>query len=237
MIQLVAEPSAEATAIDFPSLRFLVVDDDQDQRYLLGRTLARMGTSRVTEAASGEQALAALDRMGGAVDIVVADLQMPGMDGMELVRHIGERKLPVSVILVSGVDGVILGAAATMAQAYGVKVIGTLEKPATRAHFYAVLARFRNPEPATQVRAGAVFSPTANDVLTGISAGEFEPHFQAVYELATGKVVGAEALARWRHPARGVLGPEIFLPPLAGAGYLDELSWIMLSLSAMEAGL
>ena len=56
-------------------------------------------------------------------------------------------------------------------------------------------------------------------------------------ELGSGKVVGAEALARWRHPTRGILGPEVFLPPLARAGYLDELSWIMLSMAAMEAGL
>ena len=82
-----------------------------------------------------------------------------------------------------------------------------------------------------------MFAPTAHDVLTGISAGQIEPFFQAVVELGSGKVVGAEALARWRHPTRGILGPEVFLPPLARAGYLDELSWIMLSMSAMEAGL
>ena len=228
---------ANTAAIDFRNLRFLIVDDDQDQRYLLGRTLAGMGTVRVTEAASGEQALATLDRLGPAVDIVIADLQMPGMDGMELLRRIGERKLPVSVILVSAVDGVLLGSAAKMAQAYGVKVIGTIEKPASRASFYAVLAHFRNPEPDAAVNTDAAFSPTTDDVLTGLSAGQFEPSFQAVVELGTGNVVGAEALARWQHPARGVLGPEVFLPQLTRAGYLDELSWIMLSLAAMEAGL
>jgi EAL domain-containing protein (putative c-di-GMP-specific phosphodiesterase class I) len=73
-------------------------------------------------------------------------------------------------------------------------------------------------------------------VLAGISAGQFEPYFQPVVELATGRVVGAEALARWRHPGYGLLGPELFLPPLASAGYMDELSWIMFALTAMEAG-
>ena len=178
-----------------------------------------------------------MDRPGSAVDIVVADLQMPGMDGMELVRRMGERKLPVSVILVSAVDGALLASAATMAQAYGVKVIGTIEKPAMRESFHAVLAHFRYPEPVAAMEANAVFAPTRDDVLRGLSAGAFEPYFQAVVELGTGKVVGAEALARWRHPTRGVLGPEVFLPALTSAGYLDELSWIMLSLAAMEAGL
>jgi EAL domain-containing protein (putative c-di-GMP-specific phosphodiesterase class I) len=233
----VIELVADANAIDFRSLRFLIVDDDQDQRYLLARTLAGMGTARVIEAQSGHEALALLDRAGHAVDIVITDLQMPNIDGMELVRRIGERKLPVSVILVSGLDGVLLASAAAMAQAYGVRVIGTIEKPATRAKFYSVLSHFSTPVPATQIEDDIVYAPTAHDVCTGISAGQIEPFFQAVVELGSGKVVGAEALARWRHPTRGILGPEVFLPPLANAGYLDELSWIMLSMATMEAGL
>ncbi len=233
MIELVTN----ASAIDFGNLRFLIVDDDRDQRYLIARTVAGMGTARVLEAPSGNEALAILDRAGQAVDIVVTDLQMPEMDGMELIRRIGERKLQVAVVLVSALDGVLLASAATMAQAYGVRVIGTIEKPATRAKFYSVLGQFRAPAPTATASADVVFAPTAHDVLSGISAGQIEPFFQAVVELGSGKVVGAEALARWRHPTRGILGPEVFLPPLARAGYLDELSWIMLSMSAMEAGL
>jgi EAL domain-containing protein (putative c-di-GMP-specific phosphodiesterase class I)/FixJ family two-component response regulator len=234
----VIELVADARAIDFTSLRFLVVEDDHDQRYLLARTLAGMGRARVVEAPSGHEALALLDRAPHAVDIVVTDLQMPEMDGMELVRRIGERKLPVSVILVSALDGVLLASAATMAQAYGVRVIGTIEKPATRAKFYSVLSHFRAPvaEAEAEAETGIAFKPSAHDILSGISAGQIEPFFQAVIELGSGKVVGAEALARWRHPTRGILGPEVFLPPLARSGYLDELSWIMLSMSAMEAG-
>ncbi len=232
MVELVTETKS----IDFSSLRFLVVDDDRDQRFLLTRTLAGMGNARVIEAETGHEALAILDRASHAVDIVITDLQMPEMDGMELVRRIGERKFPASVILVSGLDGVLLASAATMAKAYGVRIIGAIEKPATRAKFYSVLRHFRADLPWTDAKADVVFAPTANEVLSGISAGHIEPFFQAVVELGSGNIVGAEALARWRHPTRGILGPEVFLPPLARVGYLDELSWIMLSMSAMEAG-
>jgi EAL domain-containing protein (putative c-di-GMP-specific phosphodiesterase class I)/FixJ family two-component response regulator len=233
----VIELVTDGRTIDFKSLRFLVVDDDRDQRYLLVRTLSGMGTARIVEAPSGHDALAMLDRAGDAFDVVVTDLQMPGMDGMELVRRIGERKLQVAVILVSGLDDVLLTSAATMAQAYGVRVIGAIEKPATRAKFYSVLSHYHAEAPTAETEGDVVFAPTVQEVLGGISSGQVEPFFQAVVELGSGKVIGAEALTRWRHPARGILGPEIFLPPLARAGYLDELSWIMLSMSAMEAGL
>jgi EAL domain-containing protein (putative c-di-GMP-specific phosphodiesterase class I)/CheY-like chemotaxis protein len=226
---------AEAMAVDVKGLRFLIVDDDGDQRFLLARTLNGMGVASVVEAGSGRDALAMLAEAEGSVDIIVSDLQMPDIDGMELVRHVGERKIAVSIILVSALDGVLLGSAASMTQAYGVKIIGTIEKPATREKLLAVLANYRAPKTGTGRLKSAAFEPTPEDVLAGIGAAQFEPFFQPIVELATGKVIGAEALGRWRHPTRGVLGPEAFLPPLARAGFMDELSWIMLALTAMEA--
>jgi EAL domain-containing protein (putative c-di-GMP-specific phosphodiesterase class I) len=231
----VIELVSGAISIDVRSLRFLIVDDDGDQRFLLSRTLAGMGAGRIVEAVSGRSALEILDRAGATFDVVVSDLQMPDIDGMELVRRIGERGLAVAVILVSAHDGVLLGSAAKMTQAYGVRIIGTIEKPATRDKLLAVLANYSPPPPAPAA-AGIAFETTPESVLAGISAGQFEPYFQAIVDLETGTVVGAEALARWQHPTHGVLGPEAFLPHLARAGYLDELSWIMLALAALEAG-
>jgi len=230
------EHDANVIAIPVRSLRFLVVDDDDDQRYLLVRTLNRLGMANVVEAASGRAALDVLGDDGASVDIVFADLNMPDIDGMELVRRIGERKLRVSMALVSALDLGLLESAARMTRAYGVDMLGTVEKPVTRDKVFALLAQYHAQGGPPELVSAIGFEPSADDVLHGFSAGQFEPHFQAVVDIATGNVVGAEALARWQHPTRGVLGPEVFLPPLARSGRLDDLSWIMLALSAMEAG-
>ena len=105
MIELVTDP----LSVPFRNLRFLIVDDDADQRYLVARTLNRMGMPKVAEASSGRDALEVLGRVGEPVDIVISDLQMPDVDGMELIRHIGERSYPVAMILVSALDGVLVG--------------------------------------------------------------------------------------------------------------------------------
>jgi EAL domain-containing protein (putative c-di-GMP-specific phosphodiesterase class I)/ActR/RegA family two-component response regulator len=227
--------NADVLSIPVRGLRFLIVDDDDDQRFLLTGTLARMGMTNVVEACSGQVALEILGRDGNGIDVVISDLQMPGVDGMELVRRIGQRRLPVAVILVTALNGDLLQSAATMTEAYGVKMIGAMEKPATRDRLFALLTRYRAPELARTAEVEVGYAPTTEEVLNGFAAGQFVPYFQAIVDLATGAVVGAEALARWEHPTRGVLGPELFLPPLARAGFLDELSWIMLALSAMEA--
>src|SRR5262252_4782514 len=204
MIELVSE----SLSVPYRNLRYLIVDDDPDQRYLVARTLGAMGFSNVVEATSGRDALDVLAR---------ADE-------------------PVSVILVSALDDVLLGSAATMTQAYGVRIIGTICKPITRDKIFTVLRHYVPQNAVVESSLDKAFPLEPEQVLAGVSAGQFEPFFQPKVELGTGRVVGAEALARWRHPAYGLLGPETFLPPLARAGYLDELSWIILALSALEAG-
>jgi CheY-like chemotaxis protein len=221
MIELVPD----ALSVPLRSLRFLVVDDDPDQRFLVARTLNRMGMADVVEASSGRTALEALAEADRPVDVVISDLQMPDMDGMELIRRIGERSLPVSVILASALDDGLLASAATMTQAYGVRIIGTIGKRSRATKLFAVAAPIRSAARGRRNLASTRHFPLEPDqVLAGIAAGQFEPFSSTEGGSRDGARRGAEALARWRHPAYGLLGPESFLPPLAAAGYLDELS-------------
>ena len=56
-----------------------------------------------------------------------------------------------------------------------------------------------------------------------IAKGQIEPWFQPQIRLSNGKIHGAEVLARWRHPTRGLLSPDKFLPAAVKAGLMIEL--------------
>lgn len=56
-----------------------------------------------------------------------------------------------------------------------------------------------------------------------LTSGQIEPWFQPQICLSDGRVYGAEVLARWRHPAHGLLSPDKFLPAAARAGMMIEL--------------
>lgn len=79
------------------SLKVLVVDDQQTMRGLARQCLKRLGVVDVSLAATGEQALDAM--MGKKFDVVISDLNMPGLSGVELARKIKEhpvfRSIPV----------------------------------------------------------------------------------------------------------------------------------------------
>jgi signal transduction histidine kinase/FixJ family two-component response regulator len=81
------------------SIRVLVVDDELDVRDGSERILNRIGY-HVAKAARGDEALELLDRYQPA--IILLDLKMPGMDGMEVLKHIQDRDSDIIVIVITG---------------------------------------------------------------------------------------------------------------------------------------
>ncbi|MFZ2004838.1 MAG: response regulator [Stellaceae bacterium] len=187
-------------------LCFLVAEDSDFQRRMLIGMLKRLGAKEVLDAADGRSALDLFRAAETPVDIIISDLDMPGMDGMELIRHIGEAGLPVSIILSSAIEHAVLSSVQTMAKAYGIDLLAAIEKPVTSQKLEAVIERYQPPQRSDRPRAAS--SPfSIDEVRRGLQNGEFEPFYQPKIDLATGRAVGAEALARWRHPERGVVGP------------------------------
>ena len=79
----------------------LVVDDDEGSRRIVERVLrAEVPDARVTCADGGVQALQVLDRE--SIDLLITDLSMPGMDGIELLRRVAMRRVTLPVIVVTG---------------------------------------------------------------------------------------------------------------------------------------
>jgi diguanylate cyclase (GGDEF)-like protein/PAS domain S-box-containing protein len=62
-----------------------------------------------------------------------------------------------------------------------------------------------------------------------IDRGDLVPHYQPIVDLATGATVGAEALARWNHPERGTLGPDVFIELAEEAGLIGDIGHIVMS--------
>ncbi|MGE5617120.1 MAG: response regulator, partial [Bacillota bacterium] len=122
-------------------LRFLVVEDHDFQRMALTNLLTTLGASHVHEAPNGRAALTLFQDMGRFVDIVVSDLDMPDMDGLEFIRHLGLARMPVSVILMSALGRQVIESTEVMTGAYGVKLLGALEKPVTAAALKALIER------------------------------------------------------------------------------------------------
>lgn len=113
------------------NLRFLVVEDHEFQLETTTRLLRRLGAEAVHGACDGAGAMRALQDPDRRVDIVLLDLAMPGMDGVELIQRMGAVDAPVAVILNSSFGAAFLETIKLLADGYGVNVLGVAEKPLT----------------------------------------------------------------------------------------------------------
>lgn len=213
----------------------LVVEDHDFQRRLLVRLFESLGASTVVGATQGRAALDLIEREGLRPTLVVCDLDMPEMDGLAFIRHLGQRLPATPVIVTSAVDPVLLGPVAKMADAYGVRLVGVLEKPISRAQLVQAVGMAFEPTAVTRPARTTTPPPEFGlaEIEAAIAHGEFEPFFQPKVSFASGRVVGAEALARWRHPERGLIGPYAFVLVLENARRIDALTFAMIEKSAL----
>jgi EAL domain-containing protein (putative c-di-GMP-specific phosphodiesterase class I) len=158
------------------------------------------------------------------IDVVITDLNMPGMDGIELIRRAGDLGSEAAFVLASEQDRSLVASVARMASAYGVQVLDAMQKPVTAGKLRAALEGYRRAEHSVRASSEAP-QFEIGEIEAAIAAGQLEPWFQPRAEIATGIVRGAEALARWRHPRYGLLPPSAFVATLEASGRIDDLTF------------
>ena len=130
-------------------LKVLIVDDEplaRDRlRTLLSDIAAQFASIVVGEAANGLAALEVLRDQ--AVDVVLADIRMPGMDGIELASHLGRLEKPPSVIFTTAYDTYAV-------QAFDLNAVDYLLKPVRTQRLLAALQKVPAQHPDAAVLAG-----------------------------------------------------------------------------------
>lgn len=186
----------------------LIVEDHPFQLMYLQNLFNELGDYYLECAQDGLQALACLQRRN--YDLVLTDLLMPGMDGVQFIQKLAAMRARPALAIMSSSSRRMLMAASLVARNLQVNVIGLISKPVQASALRDLieqLMRLRDktpPPPLAEI--------DRQSLIDALDNGELEAWFQPKKALANGRIVAAEALVRWIHPNTGCCCPECFCP-------------------------
>ncbi len=213
----------------------VIVDDDPFQLKLLSHVLTALGVDRagIHAFSSGGEALTYLRTHQDGALFVMLDLNMPEMDGVEVVRQLVEIQYVGALVLVSGEDKRILETASKLAAARHLNVLGHLDKPVQREMLEALLRKWCSHPDAAPAMLRKAYAP--GEVQRAIEQKELFNVYQPKVEVATGALLGVETLVRWRHPEDGLVFPDQFIGTAEEHGLIDGLTRVVLTEALTQA--
>lgn len=214
-------------------LVIMVVEDHAFQRKALMHQIRDLGYQQLLEARDGQEALELCQRH--SVDILFCDLRMPGMDGMALLRRLSLGGFSGGIILSSALEDDVVEAVLRMSAAYGLQVLGRIEKPSTRQQLKVLIESWSPRQEQAQKEDGHRLG--LDELRRALDDDQIVPWYQPKVSFATGEWVGMEALARWQHPEYGLVSPGRFIPLAENNGLIDQLTEIIINKSLRDGHL
>jgi EAL domain-containing protein (putative c-di-GMP-specific phosphodiesterase class I)/FixJ family two-component response regulator len=214
----------DAGDVDAGQPGILLVDDHPLMLATQARLLAGMGYRRVGTALSAEAALALMRLDPGAVDVLVCDLNMPGMDGIEFLQTLDAQGFGGAVILLSGEGARVLQTVQRLLGRGRLVLLGALEKPASREGLRGLLDDWKSRAAARAPAARVQPAFTEEDLRTAHRLGQWVLHYQPKVELGSAALASLEALIRWQHPDQGLVMPDRFIDLAEASGLIDPMT-------------
>ncbi|MEO8718891.1 MAG: EAL domain-containing response regulator [Burkholderiales bacterium] len=219
--------------IDKSAVRIFALDDEPFMLKLIARMLENQGFTSVSCFETARAALESYDKPSTPPDVILLDLNMPDIDGVEFVRKLVERRYAGSLVLMSGEDERVLQTAEKLVHAHKITLLGRLDKPVSPQKMAALFDKWA---PLQQRGLQAAKKPyAAEEVRAAIGKGELVNYYQPKVAVATGEVVGVETLVRWRHPVAGMVFPDQFVGVAEAHGLIDDLTRAVLTGALTQA--
>jgi EAL domain-containing protein (putative c-di-GMP-specific phosphodiesterase class I) len=207
--------------------KVLVIDDEE----AICELIVAVAESAGFEATSASLPKDIEDAIGGRFDLVVLDLSLGEIDGIEIMSKLGATHRGMPVILVSGADQTLLDTAGRIAEMHKLRVIGSFAKPfsldvlkTAMMEWSQVIDQGLDPTgPKVMVNADLLLDP---DLL--------HLAYQPKVSTQTGEALGVEALVRWRHKDHGDVSPAILVALIEQEGRTSELLDLVMTMAARD---
>lgn len=206
------------------SLHALVVDDDPSVLDFVGLLLNSIGLRDIKTCECATEALTLIQSNQFSPDVVLCDLQMPSMDGIEFLRHLADTGFKGGVGVISGADSRVISAVERLAKTHNLNFLGYLEKHHLDVSLLTTLLQgVKHPRKSKSKLKVDGFEEW--EIRQAINADELVVYYQPKVQTSSGKITGVEALVRWQHPEHGLIKPVQFISVAERYNLIDDLTY------------
>lgn len=203
-------------------LKCMVIDDDASTLMTISKMLESVGSSEVTRCNSAREALDILSCGTALIDVVFTDLNMPDIDGIQLLRHFTGLGSNFGVVLISAEEPRLLESVHKLASQLNLHIIGKVSKPVTPNQLEGLLQNYKPLKLDSATSPGAMVC--ADEVQVALQNQQIQAFLQPQVDINSGKLVGCEILARWHHDEKGWISPTIFIGIAEKYNMISELT-------------
>lgn len=212
-------------------IKAMAVDDNHLMLIQLEMLLKSVGINKLQCWTGGEDALKDLAK-GNCYDLIFIDLQMPNIDGIELLEALAQLEVTSSIILLSGVEPKIMTTATNLAKAHKLNILASTNKPISQEKLANIINLHFSQE--RQKKSHANKEVGLVDLKNAIKNGDIVPYYQPKVITKSEKICSVEVLARWCHAKKGVISPEEFIQLAEDNELISELTFRLIEKVALD---
>jgi EAL domain-containing protein (putative c-di-GMP-specific phosphodiesterase class I)/ActR/RegA family two-component response regulator len=218
-----------ALEYDFSWMSCLVIDDSHSVSDYLAKILTdSLKLKEVHVAYNANDALAIMDEKD-CIHVVLCDLNMEEVDGLEMIRLLKEKRYRGYFGIVSSMSAKVINSAEQLAKVHNVNLLGSIAKPITEEALIKLLSGVGNKDKQPESTAQGPLK--IYELIRGIEKDQFEVFYQPKIDTGSRRVVGVEALTRLNHPRLGVVYPDRFIDAMEKTSLISTLTQYVLKKS------
>ncbi|USD67853.1 EAL domain-containing response regulator [Vibrio sp. SCSIO 43136] len=204
----------------------VVIDDSPAILLIMRSMMAELGFDNIVTSSCPKTALAHIRKSPQRYSAVFTDLNMPEIDGMSVIKELGQIGFQGGVCIISEMDTRVIELASEIARKHKINLIGNIPKPIPINELQRVLFKLSR---ITERHAPAEQALTKQELLECIQDGLIEPYYQPKVKLLSRSVEGIEVLARIVKPGKSnAILPGQFIPTAIECGLLNDVTRIVL---------